>query len=198
MYKICSIEGCEKPAEARCLCNTHYMQQRRANLLPIGTRARGTTEERFWRFVDKSGECWLWLGSSRTQKGYGLLPKVGGSKGKSVLAHRLSYQIHKGEIPEGMVVMHSCDNPSCVNPDHLSVGTQSQNILEAIAKGRKVLPKLPHPSGIDHPFSKLTEENVHEIRSSPIMDTVFAKRFGVAPSTVRRARIGLAWGNLTP
>ena len=198
MYKICSIEGCEKPVNARCMCSTHYMQQRRANLLPIGTRARGTTEERFWRYVEKTDSCWIWTGSSRTKKGYGMLQKIGGSKGKGMTAHRLSYQIHKGEIPESMVVMHSCDNPSCVNPDHLSVGTQSQNILEAIAKGRKVLPKLPHPSGIDHPFSKLTEENVHEIRSSPIMDTVFAKRFGVAPSTVRRARIGLAWGNLTP
>jgi len=127
-----------------------------------------------------------------------MLPKVGGSKGKGVLAHRLSYQIHKGEIPEGMVVMHSCDNPSCVNPDHLSIGTQSQNIKEAIAKGRKVLPKLSHPSGADHPCSKLTEENVIEIRSSPMMDTVYAKRFGVSPATVRRARIGMSWGNITP
>jgi HNH endonuclease len=196
MSKICSIEGCEKPAEARCLCNTHYMQQRRANLLPIGTRARGTVEERFWRFVAKSDGCWLWTGKSVNTKGYGQLGALGGKGTKGITAHRLSYTIHKGEIPEGMVVMHSCDNPACVNPDHLSVGTQSQNILEAIAKGRKVLPKLPHPSGADHPFSKLTEENVREIRSSPVMDTVFAKRFGVAPSTVRRARIGLAWGNL--
>lgn len=196
MYKVCSVEGCEKPAEARCLCNTHYMQQRRANLLPIGTRARGTTEERFWRFVDKSGECWLWLGSSMTKKGYGLLPKVGGSKGKSVLAHRLSYQIHKGEIPEGMVVMHSCDNPSCVNPDHLSVGTQSQNILEAIAKGRKVLPKLPHPSGVDHPKSKLTEQDVRDIRSQAMNDTVLSKKYGVAVTTIRHIRIGTTWKHI--
>jgi hypothetical protein len=196
MYKVCSVEGCEKPVDARCLCGTHYMQQRRANLLPIGTRARGTTEERFWRFVEKSDGCWIWTGKSVNQKGYGQLGGIGGRGGGAILAHRLSYQIHKGEIPEGMVVMHSCDNPSCVNPDHLSVGTQSQNILEAIAKGRKVLPKLPRFSGADHPNAKFTEQDIRDIRAKPMDDTGLAKKYGVAASTIRRIRIGQSWSHV--
>lgn len=196
MYKICSIEGCEKPVNARCMCSTHYMQQRRANLLPIGTRARGTTEERFWRYVEKTDSCWIWTGSSRTKKGYGMLQKIGGSKGKGMTAHRLSYQIHKGEIPESMVVMHSCDNPSCVNPDHLSVGTQSQNILEAIAKGRKFVPKLPHFKGVDHFAAKFTEQDIRDIRSQGMNDTGLAKKYGVAASTIRRIRIGQSWSHV--
>jgi hypothetical protein len=196
MYKICSIEGCEKPVDARCLCGMHYMQQRRANLLPIGTRARGTTEERFWRFVQKTEGCWIWIGTSKTKKGYGMLQKIGGSKGHGITAHRLSYQIHKGEIPEGMVVMHSCDNPSCVNPAHLSAGTQSQNIREAIAKGRKTLPTLPHFSGTDHHGAKFTDQDIRDIRSQPMNDTGLAKKYGVAPSTIRRIRIGNTWAHV--
>lgn len=196
MYKVCSVEGCEKPAEARCLCNTHYMQQRRANLLPIGTRARGTVEERFWRFVEKSDGCWKWTGKSVNKKGYGQLGAIGGKGTKAIAAHRLSYQIHKGEIPDGMVVMHSCDNPSCVNPDHLSVGTQSQNILEAIAKGRKTLPKLPHFTGVDHPGARFTEQDIRDIRSQGMNDTGLAKKYGVATSTIRRIRIGKTWSHV--
>ncbi len=77
--------------------------------------------------------CWVWQAS-----------KIGGGYGKfkckkltkSRYAHRVSYIMHKGEIPEGQVVMHTCDNPSCVNPDHLSLGTQKDNMLDASRKGR--------------------------------------------------------------
>lgn len=164
--------------------------------MPIGTRARGTTEERFWRYVKKTDGCWLWVGSSKNSKGYGMLQKIGGSKGKGILAHRLSYIIHKGEIPDGLVVMHACDNPACVNPDHLSVGTQSQNILEAIAKGRKKPPKLPHFTGVDHPGAKFTEQDIRDIRAQGMNDTVLAKKYGVAASTIRRIRIGKSWSHV--
>jgi hypothetical protein len=75
--------------------------------------------------------CWLWSACG-TKAGYGLF----GYEGKLQLAHRVSYKLHKGFIPEGMVVRHTCDTPSCVNPDHLELGTQGENIRESVRKGR--------------------------------------------------------------
>ncbi len=188
----CSIDGCTRPVNARGLCATHYMQQRRAGLLPIGTRARGTLEERFWRFVDKGDGCWLWKGGSINQKGYGQIQE-GGKGSKHVSAHRFSYRIHKGEIPSGMVVMHSCDNPSCVNPDHLRAGTQSENILDAFAKGRKEVNPLPHHAGEDHYAAVLNDATVRWIRSCGLSIRVMAATLGLYESTVGRAKRGQTW-----
>ena len=135
----CLYEGCGKDVNALGLCATHYMRHRRSGLVPIGTRARGTLKERFFRFVEKTDYCWLWVGG-KGLKGYGRIQE-GGQGSKHLLSHRVSYEMHKGDIPSGLVVMHICDNPSCVNPEHLRVGTQSENILDAIKKGRKFLPK---------------------------------------------------------
>ncbi|MFA8692963.1 HNH endonuclease signature motif containing protein, partial [Escherichia coli] len=76
-------------------------------------------------------QCEIWQGS-KTKGGYGLRYY----QGKVQLAHRVSYKLNKGEIPEGLVVMRSCDNPSCVNPEHLSLGTQSDNRKDCLDKGR--------------------------------------------------------------
>lgn len=191
----CSHEGCPRPVNARGLCNTHYMQQRRAGLLPIGTRARGTLEDRFWRFVEKTDGCWNWTGRSLNKKGYGQIG-MGGKGAKHITAHRLSYIIHNGNIPEGMIILHSCDNPNCVNPSHLRSGTQSENILEAIAKGRKTPPKLPYHSGETHPSAKITELQAREIKFSgrPLKD--LSKEFGLSYTTVRRIRAGIIWKGL--
>jgi hypothetical protein len=187
----CSELGCEKPATARGLCNTHYMRQRRAGLVPIGTRAPAPAEERFWRYVRQSPGCWDWIGN-KTPKGYGKLG-AGGKDGKGLLAHRLSFELHKGEIPMGAVVMHMCDNPSCVNPAHLVAGTQSENIKQAFEKGRKVC-RPPLHEGESHWAATVTEADVRAIRAEvgrPIRH--IAKERGLSESTVARILKRITW-----
>ena len=79
-------------------------------------------------------ECWEWQGY-RNKKNYGVT-RIGGRNSKAFLAHRLSWTIHFGEIPHGMHVCHKCDNPPCVNPNHLFIGTNQDNIMDRVAKGR--------------------------------------------------------------
>jgi hypothetical protein len=96
------------------------------------------TESRFWKHVDRSkiGNCWLWVGS-KTHFGYGQLYNHK-DKRHPHRAHRLSWEIHYGDIPDGLQVLHKCDNPGCVNPEHLFLGNQKDNVRDAIRKGRAV------------------------------------------------------------
>lgn len=88
--------------------------------------------------ADLENDCWMWAGKSFTKAGYGrvVFRFAGSRRLKAVYPHRLAYAIFKGPIPEGYVVMHSCDNPSCCNPNHLSVGTHTDNMQDCISKGR--------------------------------------------------------------
>lgn len=191
---ICSVDGCDKDAVSRGVCNTHYMQLRRAALIPIGTRAVGSLEERFWRHVNKDGDCWLWTAHTSSGKGYGRLGE-GGKGGKYLHAHRVSYELHNGPIPDGYVVMHQCDNPSCVNPAHLSVGTTAQNIKDAYNKGRKV---TPFKAGAAHHMAILDDEKVRFIRGNlHISAGVLAKQYGIARSAITAIRRRQTWKHVT-
>ena len=194
MSKVCSVEGCSGVVDARGWCHTHYVQQRRAGLIPVGTRARGTVEERFFTGFSKSDNgCWNWQ-RRLVGKGYGTIG-LGGKGAKQKLVHRLSYEIHKGPIPEGMVVMHKCDNPRCVNPDHLEAGTQSQNIKDAFARGRKI--NLPSGlKGDDHGASKLTSEQVLSIRASSLSLNELSALYGVSRSAIERVRYRKTWRHI--
>lgn len=98
-----------------------------------------TTEERLWAKVDRSASgCWEWTGKSRSAFGYGLIRLSKAEGGKLIGAHRLAWELTNGPIPEGLCVLHSCDNPPCCRPDHLHLGTKADNMREKVERGRAV------------------------------------------------------------
>lgn len=146
-------------------------------------------EYKFWNKVKKTRACWFWIGF-RSPKGYGILS----NEGKLQRAHRVSWVIHNGTIPKNILVCHSCDNPSCVNPNHLWLGTTQENTADRNAKGRQ-----DHPTGIKHPMSKLTEENVREIRNlkGKIVQKEIARKFNVSEATISQIYHRLIWSHLS-
>ena len=141
------------------------------------------------RFLEKVGPvtdagCREWL-STKSKAGYGQFKH----KGKHLKAHRVSYEFYKGEILFGLVVMHSCDNPTCVNPEHLSLGTPRDNTLDSVKKGRK-------PKGEKHVSARLTEERVAWIRAAlaeGLPQSKVAEAVGISQSQVSRIYLNKTW-----
>ncbi len=141
--------------------------------------------DRFWFKVDiqSDEECWEWLGSK--QDNYGLF----GVDKKVVFSHRYSWsQFNQRDIPEGFVIRHTCDNPSCVNPHHLLLGTQQENVMDMILRNRRV-----YKTGETHHKAKLTKDQVASIRSSAESSRALALRYGVNKSTVNRVKNKTLW-----
>lgn len=136
--------------------------------------------------IDSSSGCWNWTAST-AGKGYGQI-KIPGQR-RQIYAHRLSYLIHNGEIPEGLVVCHTCDNPRCVNPNHLFVGTIRDNLIDMKNKDR-------HLRGERNTQSKLTESDVikmYQMRFAGKSTYAIADTFGVGQMTVWRIVNGKRW-----
>ena len=137
-----------------------------------------TAVDRFWAQLEKGRGCWNWIGS-KDGDGYGQIV-VNKSSMKS---HRFSWLIHNGEIPHKMLVCHHCDNPGCVNPKHLFIGTNKDNMVDAANKGRTL-------QGAKNHFCKLTVEIVLEIRRRHLRNHKIngtgplAKEFGVSESCI--------------
>ena len=138
-----------------------------------------TAEERFWRKVDKTGDCWLWMGS-KAGDGYGYLRIAR----KHVYAHRYSYTLMHGSIPDGFYVCHHCDVKNCVNPEHLFLGTPADNMLDMMQKGR---------CGT----TKLSTEDVEYIKASDLSYTDLAARLGVTRVCINDVALGKTWSWLT-
>lgn len=139
--------------------------------------------------LSESG-CWIWSGDTNDD-GYGRIYL--GDK-KRVLAHRYSYEKFNGEIPSGLCVCHKCDVPSCINPDHLWLGTHAQNMSDRNKKGRA---RGGSNCGEKSPASKLTEPLVIEIFQFKGSVNEASKKFGIAKSHVSRIRSGKSWFEVT-
>jgi hypothetical protein len=140
-------------------------------------------QDRFWPKVDKSGDCWLWTGA-KTPFGHGVMAKPGGG---AVRTHRVSWEMHRGTIPEGLCVLHRCDVPACVNPDHLFLGDRDANNKDMQAKGR--CDRVKRPRGENHGCAKLTEDAVRQIRERRNKGETYAsiaRDFGVSLQTIFR------------
>ncbi len=135
--------------------------------------------------VTESG-CWIWVGGE-FNNGYGWFSV----NGKKKLAHRVSYELYIGNIPDQLHVLHRCDTPLCVNPDHLFVGTNADNMVDKKNKNR--CSKL---HGEDNPAAKLTYLQVEEIKKSRKTHASLALRYDVNESTIARARSGKTWSNV--
>lgn len=135
-------------------------------------------------------ECWLWLGW-RTAQGYGGFEAFGICR-----AHRFSYELYVGPIPDGICVLHKCDNPPCVNPNHLFLGTKRNNIIDCVAKGRYPIKRFP---GELHPKAKLTDAIVLECRERHLKgETInsLAREYGVTGAGMGDAIRGQSWSHL--
>lgn len=188
----CKVVDCFGVSRARGLCGKHYKRFTRYGDPLAGEKNHAPLEERFWRNVEKTDGCWFWKGT-KARNAYGII-QTGGKGAKSVTVHRLSYMMHHGEIPDDHVIMHSCDNPSCVNPDHLSAGTYQENALDAIQKGRHA---RMAPVGSKNGKAVLDDDKVRYIRASVGVSHVkLAKELGVSVSCVKGVRSGRTWGHI--
>jgi len=145
--------------------------------------------DRFWSKVDKSGECWEWQ-AARDKNGYGRFRStVAGTR-----AHRHSFYLAHGIIPDGLQVLHRCDNPPCVNPAHLWLGTPRDNAIDRNAKGRHD-PQIGGTNG----NARLTEAEIPRIRdmiASGGSNQEIGEVFGVSPGMIWNIRTGRNWSHV--
>lgn len=171
---------CDAPVKSKNLCRKHYYRQW-SSRQPRATRDM-TDDERFDYYTAPSPfGCLLWTGSVRNSK-YGQFL----AGGKSWSAHRYAYQRAHGPIPAGLFVCHRCDEPRCVNPEHLFLGTHDDNTVDMVKKARSA-------AGARHPLAKLTEDDVRFIRATNVPGIEVAKMLGVTPANVSAIRVGKTW-----
>ncbi len=157
--------------------------------------ARATTPERFWKKVDRSGDCWLWTACCYST-GYGQFFV----EGRHQLAHRLSYEWTFGSVPEGECVLHHCDNRRCVRPEHLFLGSRTDNAADKVAKGRHRGYQSPKARGARNHSAKLTDSQVLEIRRrygiQEASSIQLAEEYGVSDVAVRNILHRRTWRHL--
>lgn len=147
---------------------------------------RRPIEARLWERIQITPGCWNWTGPN--DRGYGYLRR-GNKHQPRISAHRLSWELNVGPIPDGLFVCHHCDNPSCIRPDHLFLGTSADNSSDAVRKGRR-------PTGEQHHNARLTAEQVREIRrrfNDGATTAQLGRAFGVTRQNIRFIVTGKSW-----
>jgi hypothetical protein len=161
---------------------------------------------RFWSkvIIQRGDGCWLWDGQSDYDKGYGRF-SLDNKKNRKMSAHRASWVLNRGSIPSGLLVCHTCDNPPCVRPDHLFLGTALDNTRDMMRKGRSGYQRYPERYNTPllrqirrEIFGRLTDEQVMEIRTSLASYSELARRFGLADVSIRNIRRGRRYAHLPP
>lgn len=132
----------------------------------------------------KTGECWVW-NKSVASSGYGQIRL----NYKNLRANRASYMVFKGEIPDGMVIRHTCDNKLCINPEHLILGSCKQNSQDMVERDRQA-------KGERNGRCKLSESDVQAIKDSKLSYSQLAKQFGISKGHAHRVKNGVAWSFL--
>ena len=145
-----------------------------------GEELKSGDAARFWSKVLKGAKCWLW-GGCTTPRGYGVFETSRGGIARARRAHRVAWELKRGPVPDGVLVLHRCDNRSCVRPGHLFLGTHGDNAADAKDKKRNV-------QGETHGMSRLSWDQVREVRALSTgargEQHVLAARFGVTNSTI--------------
>lgn len=146
---------------------------------------------RFWRYAikGKPAECWWWHGSKDVD-GYGhILVRDNSERGhRSWPAHRVAHKLFVGPVPKNKFVLHNCDNPSCVNPKHLRIGTHQDNMDDRRKRGRT--------KGEKNYNAKLTDAEVRAIRRDTRYQYVIAKDYGVIQATISKIKLGKTWTHI--
>lgn len=156
-------------------------------------RIRKTLSERFHMKIQKSdnSDCWIWIGAKK-ELGYGVIG-LGHRGDGTAKAHRVAYELYIGKIPDGMSILHSCDNPSCVNPDHLRAGTLSDNSRDCVKRQRNF---IPDNRGERATWAKLSETSVKHIRLREMTGVKYAALYNVSKSAIYEIWRGHNWASL--
>lgn len=193
--EICGCKGCDLPVVALGMCNKHWQRNRKYGTpFAVKTRTwemRGlAAPERFGKQVKFTDNCWEWAGPT-DKDGYGIFR--GEFEGVAYQrAHRYSWALHnKQNIPKGILACHKCDNPRCVNPDHIFLGTGADNMRDKIEKGRQRAPK-----GAAAYHSILSEAQAQAVLADPRAYAVIAADYGVKASTIGSIKARVSWTHL--
>lgn len=188
--RICSVSGCAGKHYGKGFCRKHYLRVRVHGDSAADLRAsQRPLAERFWEKVDRSGDCWTWT-AYRNPAGYGEI-SLGGRLG-AALAHRIAYELTLHPVPGDLHVLHRCDNPACVRPDHLFLGTHLDNMRDMTAKGRGRQVAAGR-RGEDNGNVRITDAQVAEIRNriaAGDSQAAIARAFNVSKTLIHLIKHG--------